>query len=82
MSGQLLDFLNREALGVVLSERDLFEWVSQAIEDIKTHLEREARQVLGYWNRCGDQWMPKLEPDCQNVLCPAIVDSESCRRPC
>lgn len=73
-SGKLLDFLNREALGVVLSERDLFEWVCQAIEDIRERLEGEARQVHGYWNRHGDEWVPKTEPECQNVLWPTIED--------
>lgn len=75
--GQLIDFINRESFGVVLTERDLFEWVCQAIEDVKDGLENRAEQVHGYWNRTQrrdqpDEWRPKTEPECQNVLWPTI----------
>lgn len=70
--GQLLDFVNREALGVVLNERDLFEWVCYVIEDVKEGAEKRGEQVDGYWNSLGDRWEPKPEPGCQNVLWPAV----------
>jgi hypothetical protein len=70
--GQLLDFVNREAIGVVLNEHDLFEWVCQAIEDEKKSLEKQGDQVHGYWNYHKDEWSPKQEPQCQNVLWPRI----------
>jgi len=65
--GQLLNFINREAMGMVREERDLFEWVCQAIEDEKECLEH-GEQVGGYWK--GDE--PQTEPICQNVLWPAV----------
>jgi hypothetical protein len=65
--GPLLDFVNREAMGIVRDERDLFEWVCQAVEDEKASLER-GDQVGGYWK--GDE--PQTEPVCQNILWPAI----------
>lgn len=67
-SGTLLDFVNKENLAVVLSERDLFEWVCQALEEIKRRLEQQAEGVAGFWNE--DQ--PKMEPECQNVLWPLL----------
>lgn len=70
--GQLIDFVNREALGVVLNEHDLFEWVCQAIEDEKESLEEQGDQVHGYWNYHKGEWSPKEEPQCQNVLWPRI----------
>ncbi len=65
--GQLLDFVNREAMGIVHVERDLFEWVCQAIEDEKTSLE-QGEQVGGYWK--DDE--PQTEPICQNIMWPAV----------
>jgi hypothetical protein len=65
--GELLDFVNREAMGIVRNERDLFEWVCQAIEDEKASLE-QGEQVGGYWR--GDK--PQTEPICQNIMWPAI----------
>jgi hypothetical protein len=73
-SGQLIDFVNCDAFGVILNEHDLFEWVCQAIEDTKERLERQAAQVHGYWNEHGDEWEPKTEPKCQNVFWPTIED--------
>lgn len=73
-SHQLLDFVNREAFGIVFSERDLFEWTCQAIEDVKEGAEKRAEQVHGYWNRHNEQWEPATEPECQNVLWPRIRD--------
>jgi len=70
--GQLLDFINRESMGAVLTERDIFEWVCQAIEDVKEGIEKRGEQVKGYWNVSDESWQPKEEPDCQNVLWPAI----------
>ena len=66
--GNLLDFINKSAFGVISSERDLFEWVCEAIEDIKDSLELRADWVAGFWN--GSQ--PKQEPECQNVLWPTV----------
>ncbi len=66
--GNLLDFINKAAFGVISSERDLFEWVCEAIEDIKDSLELRAEWVAGFWN--GSQ--PKQEPECQNVLWPTV----------
>jgi hypothetical protein len=71
---RLIDFVNRDALGVVLNQRDLFEWVCQAIEDIQERLERQAAQVHGYWNRHDEEWEPKTEPECQNVFWPTVRD--------
>jgi hypothetical protein len=70
--GQLIVFINREALGVVLGEHDLFEWVCQAVEDEKESIEGLGAQVAGYWNCQADEWFPKTEPQCQNVLWPAL----------
>lgn len=78
-SVNLLDFVNREAFGFVVSQRDLFEWVCQSIEDVKERIEKRGEQVLGYWNRRvrkqeGDEWWPKHEVECQNVLWPSLRD--------
>src|SRR5262249_31051411 len=59
---------NKPTLGVISSERDLFEWVCEAIEEIKDSLELRAEWVAGFWY--GKQ--PKQEPECQNVLWPTI----------
>lgn len=67
-SRSLLDFVNKEGLGVVLNERDLFEWVCQAIDEVQGALELRGESVAGLWN--GDQ--PKSEPECQNVLWPLL----------
>ena len=67
-SGPLLDFINKESLGVIHNEQDLFEWVRQALEKIQDSLEQRAEGVAGFWD--GDT--PKEEPDCQNVLWPRI----------
>lgn len=71
-AGPLLDFINREEMGVVLNERDLFEWVCRAVEWEKEDLEKRAQQVAGYWNEHDDEWSPKTEPQCQNLLWPAV----------
>jgi len=65
--GQLLDFINQQAMGIVRDERDLCEWVCQAIEDEKESLER-GEQVGGYWKGAE----PQPEIICQNVLWPAV----------
>jgi hypothetical protein len=70
--GQILDFVNRESMGAVLTERDLFEWVCQAIEDVKEGIEKRGEQVQGYWDGVNGSRQPKEEPDCQNVLWPAV----------
>ena len=67
-AGALLDFLNRERFALINSERDLFEWVFHAVEQIKEGCEQRAEGVEGYWD--GDN--PKTEPKCQNVLWPQI----------
>ncbi len=66
--GNLLDFINRTVFGVVSSERDLFEWVCEAIEEIKDSVELRADWASGFWN--GNH--PKQEPACQNVLWPTV----------
>ncbi len=66
--GALLDFLNKPTFGVISSDRDLFEWVCEAVENLKESLELRAEGVAGFWNR--DQ--PKEEPECQNVLWPLL----------
>ena len=40
-AGELLDFINREAFGVVQNNRDLYEWVRQAIEEVRDAIELE-----------------------------------------
>ncbi|HJY82559.1 MAG TPA: hypothetical protein VKK81_15940, partial [Candidatus Binatia bacterium] len=67
-SRSLLDFVNKEKLGVVLNEHDLFEWVCQAIEEVQEAFERRGEAVTGFWN--GNE--PKTEPQCQNVLWPLL----------
>ena len=67
-SAPLLDFINKESLGVIHNEQDLLEWVCQAIEKIQDSLEQRAEGVAGFW----DSDTPKEEPDCQNVLWPRI----------
>lgn len=74
---QLIEFVNRETYGIVLNERDLFEWTCHVIEDVKDSLERRAEQVHGYWNRRAhrgraDEWWPKTEIECQNILWSAV----------
>jgi hypothetical protein len=69
-AGNLLDFINKAAFGVVSSERDLFEWVCEAIEEIKDSVELRADWVAGFWN--GNH--PKEEPACQNVLWPSVKE--------
>jgi hypothetical protein len=67
-SGPVLDFINKERLGVILSERDLFEWVCQAIEEVQEGLERRGEGVAGFWK--GNT--PHIETWCQNVLWPLL----------
>jgi len=67
-SGPLLDFVNKESLGIVLNERDLFEWVCQGVDNVQEATELRGEAVTAFWN--GDQ--PKTEPECQNVLWPLI----------
>jgi hypothetical protein len=66
--GDLLDFINKPTLGAISSNRDLFEWVCESIEEIKESLELRAEWVAGFWN--GNA--PKQEPECQNVLWPTV----------
>jgi hypothetical protein len=67
-SAQLLDFINRDSQGAVRHERDLFECVCQAVEEVQEALERRAEGVAGFWDPDG----PKPEPECQNVLWPLL----------
>lgn len=71
-AGPLLDFVNREPFGLVRDDRDLYEWVCQTIEDVKSGTELRAEQVQGYWNIANRRWDPKDEIACQNVLWPAL----------
>jgi hypothetical protein len=70
---ELLNFVNKPSLGVVSDNRDLFEWVCEAIERVKESLELRAEGVAGFWN----QDSPKEEPECQNVLWPLIKEKLS-----
>ena len=67
-SGAVLDFINKERLGVILNERDLFEWVCQAIEELQEGLEQCGEGVAGFWK--GN--IPHHEAWCQNVLWPLL----------
>jgi hypothetical protein len=67
---ELLNFINLPRLAIVRDERDLFEAVCQAIEDIQFELEKRGEGVAGFW----DGSRPKTEPDCQNVLWPRLRD--------
>ena len=67
-AGNLLNFINKPASGLISSERDLFEWVCEAIEDIKDSFGASSRmggRILE-WKRT------KPEPECQNVLWPTV----------
>jgi hypothetical protein len=64
----LLNFVNRERFALIYSERDLFEWILHAVEQIKEGCEFRAEGVEGYW----DSNQPKTEPHCQNVLWPQL----------
>ena len=68
--GDLLDFINLSHFAMVRDERDLFETVCQALEEIQSELEKRGEGVAGFWD--GSQ--PKTEPDCQNVLWPRLRD--------
>ncbi len=68
--GKLLDFINRPQFGMIRDERDLYETVCQAIEQIQSELQDRAEGVAGFWN--GND--PKTEADCQNVLWPRLRD--------
>jgi hypothetical protein len=65
--GQLLDFINSARLAVITSQRDLFEWTCDILEELKVTLER-GLGVAGFWNVTGAQAEPKSEVECQNVL--------------
>ncbi|XXT17963.1 hypothetical protein WME94_47820 [Sorangium sp. So ce429] len=67
-AGDLLDFINRERVGAVHTERDLFEWTCDALDRLAEGFEKRAEAVAGFWN---DQ-RPKQETDCQNVLWPLL----------
>jgi hypothetical protein len=67
-SGPVLDFINKERLGVILNERDLFEWVCRAIEEVQEGLEQRGEGVAGFWK--GNT--PHHETWCQNVLWPLL----------
>jgi hypothetical protein len=66
--GELLDFVNTEAMGLVCSDRDLNEWVCQGLEQIKDGLELRGEGVPGFWNSADKAREPKIEDECQNVL--------------
>jgi hypothetical protein len=58
-------------MGFIRSERDLFEWVCEAIEELeKSFTQGEA--LAGFWNISDDQQSPKTETHCQNVLWPLL----------
>jgi hypothetical protein len=65
---EFLDFVNTDTMGLVCSDRDLNEWVSEALEDVQNGLELRGEGVAGFWNRTGGSREPKIEDDCQNVL--------------
>ena len=67
-SGPVLDFINKERLGVILNERDLFEWVCYAVEEVQEGLERRGEGVAGFWKGT----TPHPEAWCQNVLWPLL----------
>lgn len=64
--GPLLDFVNKPRFHIIQNERDLFESVCEALEEVKQALEKRGEGVAGFWN--GDD--PKVEEECQNVLWP------------
>jgi hypothetical protein len=66
--GNLLDFINRERVGAVHTERDLFEWTCGALDHLAEGFEKRAEGVAGFWDKHG----PKQETDCQNVLWPFL----------
>ncbi len=65
----LLDFVNRPRHAVIRDERDLFEAVCEAIEEIERELGC-GEGVAGFW----DGSEPKAETACQNMLWPRIRD--------
>jgi hypothetical protein len=67
-AAELVRFLNSEQRAIVLEEKDLFEWVCDAIEDLKEDVELRAEGTAGYW----DEDKPKQEVPCQNVLWPNL----------
>ncbi len=67
-TGNLLDFINKSSMSLILSEADLFETVCQALEEIQKSFEKDALGIAGFWN--GNN--PKEEPECQNVLWPLV----------
>ena len=68
--GDLLDFINLPQPAIIRDERDLFEAVCHAIEEIQSELVERGEGVAGFWDRT----QPKTEPDCQNVLWPRLRD--------
>ena len=68
-NGPLLEFVNRPRQAVIRDERDLFEAVCEAIEEVEQELNR-GESVAGYWDASG----PKGETACQNMLWPRIRD--------
>ena len=68
--GILVDYILGQQFGILRDDRDLFEVVCQAIEEIQEELEKRGEGVAAFWN--GNE--PKTEPDCQNVLWPRLRD--------
>lgn len=72
--GQILDFVNKSALAIVHSERDLFEWVCEALEKVKRGMEDKGESLAGFWDcdRAENTRHPKIETDCHDVLWPRL----------
>lgn len=71
-SGYLLDFINQLSMGVIRNERDLFEWVCEAIEELEK-IFSQGEAVAGFWNViASNSESPKTETHCQNVLWPLL----------
>lgn len=67
-AGPALDFTNEESIGVILTERDLFEWVQDALARVQNPMEKRGEGVAGFW--AGKR--PRPEPECQNILWPML----------
>ena len=66
--GTLLDFILKGYFFIVESDRDLFEVVCEAIEEVQGRLEGPAEGVAGFWNEGASPAEPKNEEGCQNVF--------------
>ncbi len=66
--GNLLDFILKDKFGIVNSDRDLFVWVRESLEEIKDTIELRGEGTPGFWNQIDRRREPKHEPECQSVL--------------